>query len=61
MFSHISDIRRNKNGPVSRHFNNADSLFGAEENTILYPIEQILIRVLHRETNILDSEQSLLD
>ena len=28
MFSHISDIRRNKDGPVSRHFNNADSLFG---------------------------------
>ena len=42
MFNHISDIRRNKNGPVSRHFNNADNIcFGAEYNMILYPIEQI--------------------
>ena len=41
-FNHISDIRRNKTGPVSRHFNNADSIcFGAEYNMILYPIEQI--------------------
>ena len=43
MFNHISYIRRNKNDPVSRHFNNADNIcFGAEENMILYPIEQIL-------------------
>ena len=42
MFNHISDIRRNKNGPVSRHFNNADNIcFGAEYNMILYPIKQI--------------------
>ena len=42
MFNHISDIRRNKNGPVSRHFNNADNIcFGAEYNMILYLIEQI--------------------
>ena len=42
MFNHISDIRRNKNGPVSRHFNNADNIcFGAEFNMILYPREQI--------------------
>ena len=42
MFNHISDIRRNKNGPVSRHFNNADNIcFGAEYNMILYHIEQI--------------------
>ena len=45
MFNHISDIRRKKNGPVSRHINNnADRLLvsRAEENIILYPIEQIL-------------------
>ena len=42
MFNHISDTRRDKNGPVSRHFNNADNIcFGAEYNMILYPIEQI--------------------
>ena len=42
MFNHISDIHRNKNGLVSRHFNNADNIcFGAEENMILYPVEQI--------------------
>ena len=33
---------------------------GAEENMILYSIEQILIRVLHRETNILNSKQSFI-
>ena len=38
MFSHISDIHRNKNGPVSRHDN---ICFGTEDNIILYPIEQI--------------------
>ena len=43
MFNHISDIRRNENGPVSRHFNNADNIcFGAECNMILYPVEQSL-------------------
>ena len=45
MVNHISDIRRKKNGPVSRHINNnADRLLAslAEENIILYPIEQIL-------------------
>ena len=42
MFNHISDIRRNKNGPVSRHFYNADNIcFGAEYDMNLYPIEQI--------------------
>ena len=42
MFNHISDIRRDKNDPVSRHLNNADNIwFGAEYNMILYPIEQI--------------------
>ena len=31
VFNHISDIRRNINGPVSRHFNNTDTIcFGAE-------------------------------
>ena len=42
MFNHISDICRNENGPVSRHFNNADNIcFGAKDNLILYPVEQI--------------------
>ena len=42
LYSRISDICRNKNGPVSRHFNNADNIcFGAEYDMILYPIEQI--------------------
>ena len=36
MFNHISDIRRDKNGPVSRHFNNAGYIcFGADRNLIL--------------------------
>ena len=31
MFNHISDINRNEDGPVSRHFDNADNIgFGAE-------------------------------
>ena len=59
MFNHISDIRRNKNGPVSRHFNNADNIcVGAEYNMILYPIEQIPDQVMHRETNHLGSKES---
>ena len=42
MFNHTADIRKNKNGAVPRHFNNADnSCFGVEQNIILYPIEQI--------------------
>ena len=42
MFNHLSNISRNKDGPVSRHFNNADNIcFGAEENRFFYPIEQI--------------------
>ena len=42
MFNHISDINTNKDGPVSRHFNNADNIcFGAEENMFLYLIEQM--------------------
>ena len=27
MFNHISDIHKNKNGPVSKHFNNANNIF----------------------------------
>ena len=42
MFNHISDIRRNKNGPVFRHIDGADNIcFGAGEDIILYPVEQI--------------------
>ena len=42
MFNYISDIRRNKNGAVSRHFNNADDIcFAAENDMIVYPIQQI--------------------
>ena len=42
MLNHISDIKRNKDGPVSRHFNDADNVcFVAEKNMFLYPIEQI--------------------
>ena len=39
MFNHMSDIRRKKNGPVSRHFNNADRLLvsGAEEKLFYIP------------------------
>ena len=42
MFNHLSDICKNKNGPISRHFNNANNIcFGAEEDMILYPLEEI--------------------
>ena len=42
MLNHISDINRNKDGPVSRHFNDADNIcFGVEENMFLYLIKQI--------------------
>ena len=42
VFNHISDIRRYKNGPVSRHFNNADNIcFGAEYIINYISIEQI--------------------
>ena len=49
----------NKDGPVSRHFNNADNIgFGADENTFLYPIEQI--RVMPKELNLLNSKENFI-
>ena len=55
-FNHISDIHKNKDGPVSRHF---DIWFGPEENTFFYPIEQkILIRVMPKELNLLGSKDN---
>ena len=42
MFNHISNICRNKIDPVSRHFKGiCNDWFGAEENMILHPAEQI--------------------
>ena len=42
MFNYKLDINRNKDGPVSRHFDGAEHIcFEAEENMLLYPIEQI--------------------
>ena len=42
MFDYILDIDRNKDGPVSRQFNNADNIcLGAEKDMFLHPIKQI--------------------
>ena len=62
MFNYISDIGRNTNGSVSKHFNNADNIyFRAEENMILYPGKKIRYQGNARRNKHVGSKRASLD
>ena len=59
MFNHISDIHRNKNGQYLGISIMQTPCFGAEENMILYLIEQILDQVNAQRNNSLRLKREL--